>query len=149
MEEKRALGVKIFVWVCIILPIVYFLSIAFLLPIFIAPGAIPPRDLFLLFPLELLLISPFLLIGIGLLRFKNIARQILLVISFIIFIISFGSIIIFFIHFFSGHPFFVYGKDKMWFIGFLLFFIGSIFTIYYFTRPKIKEQFKKEEIPNA
>ena len=141
MEKKRSVGVKIFGWVYIIL-FASFLWGAVLLPIFIGRGEIPSTELFLSALIGLLSISPLLLIGIGLLRFKNIARQISLVISFIIFIISFGYNIL-------GIPVLLSGKSVSFtegdiglLIELLLLSIGSIFAIFYFMRPKIKEQFK-------
>ncbi len=138
MEKKRSVGVTVFgcIGLC-----------GAILDVFWSLFNIQNLNLFLLF-IGLI----FIFLSYNLLRLKNWSRTLLLrvniitafamtiVVVLILFILPIKDII----GEFKRRGYFLYTS-----ILFSITFIYTCSFIYFFTRPKVKEQFKKEEIPSA
>ena len=98
--------------------------------------------LWFMFPVTIPIFLIYLIASINILRFRNWARVLALHISGLIGIIS-GFL------YFSMCSKTSSDHVVVLLFFFFLYFFPCVLFFYYFTRPKVKEQFKKEEIPNA
>ena len=131
MEKKRSVGV----FVCGIIAIVISL---YLLYAYITLSDMPPPDRISLIMPGIIAIS-FFISGIFILRLKNWARILFMIqMVYYVFVGLRGVTYILSIEkIFKGHI-----SQMSWLAWLLLFFLPSVSSIYYLTRPKVKEQFK-------
>jgi len=141
MDKKRSVGVTVVGVTEVILGIIGLMVILFSVQPAHSGGPLPP---YLCFGFTICFLIPFLLLGILTIRLKPIARKIHIFCSPFLSFIIMGFIWMFVVdspyHIFFTGVFRQYLTFKiiMWTI-FLLMMSGSIF---YFTRPKVKEQFR-------
>ena len=134
MRNKRSRGVTFFGWFFIIVSI---LSILTTFDVKATRRLI--QDYGFLFSLfSLLADMAYLVAGIYLLKLSEIARKSIILLG----IISLIAVPYFFI--FDGKK---HAGNYAWIAAAFVFVILEVIPLYFFTRPEVKEQFKKEALP--
>lgn len=132
MEKKRSIGVTMFGWILILYSIVGLIK----------------RALFLVnwdfhkgFPLEVTsdwILVLFLIAGVGLVKLKNWGRRLVILAALIKLFFYLKSLYLAFTPAYKNAT----GITISFWISIAIFGIIYLLIIYYFTRPKVKEQFK-------
>lgn len=134
MEKKRSKGITIFGWIYILFSVCGLMTLI--------AGILEGQGILYIFAM-LVEIILFLAIGIGLLKLKEWARKFVVYSNIIVILLFISRTIWLYV---------VSPESPLFPIGIMAIFTAVpilLLIIYFFTRPKVREQFKKKEISNV